>query len=109
MKYLEERDDFDMSRIGMFGEASGGTIALLAALDPVHVLPQLTQTKLRLQQTEWDPRSTPAVSSNHIAAALPSTATLIRHINVRDNTEKAGINSRMLDWIEETLSDRRLH
>lgn len=35
LNYLEKRGDFDMSRVGMFGEGSGGTIALLAAsVDP---------------------------------------------------------------------------
>jgi hypothetical protein len=35
LNYLSTRDDFDMSRIGMFGEGSGGTIAILAAaVDP---------------------------------------------------------------------------
>jgi len=31
INYLASRGDFDMSRIGIFGEGSGGTIALLAA------------------------------------------------------------------------------
>jgi hypothetical protein len=30
LNYLGERGDFDMSRVGMFGEGSGGTVALLA-------------------------------------------------------------------------------
>jgi hypothetical protein len=35
LNYLAGRGDFDMSRVGMFGEGSGGTIALLAAsVDP---------------------------------------------------------------------------
>ena len=35
LNYLSNRGDFDMSRVGMFGEGSGGTIALLAAsVDP---------------------------------------------------------------------------
>jgi hypothetical protein len=35
LKYLATRDDLDMSRIGMFGVGSGGTIAILAAaVDP---------------------------------------------------------------------------
>jgi len=35
LNYLEKRGDFDMTRVGMFGEGSGGTIALLAAsVDP---------------------------------------------------------------------------
>jgi hypothetical protein len=31
LKYLSTRDDLDMSRVGMFGVGSGGTIAILAA------------------------------------------------------------------------------
>jgi hypothetical protein len=31
LDYLAQRDDIDMNRIGMFGQASGGTVALLAA------------------------------------------------------------------------------
>ncbi len=31
LDYLESRGDFDMTRVGIFGEGSGGTIALLAA------------------------------------------------------------------------------
>ncbi|AXC09548.1 hypothetical protein ACPOL_0163 [Acidisarcina polymorpha] len=31
LNYLESRGDFDMTRVGIFGEGSGGTIALLAA------------------------------------------------------------------------------
>jgi hypothetical protein len=31
LNYLSSRDDLDMSRIGMFGEGSGGSIAILAA------------------------------------------------------------------------------
>jgi hypothetical protein len=31
LNYLSERGDFDMNRIGMFGEGSGATIAILAA------------------------------------------------------------------------------
>jgi hypothetical protein len=31
INYLEQRGDFDTSRVGVFGEGSGGTIALLAA------------------------------------------------------------------------------
>jgi hypothetical protein len=35
IEYLATRGDFDMSRVGIFGEGSGGTIALLAAsIDP---------------------------------------------------------------------------
>jgi hypothetical protein len=35
LNYLQKRGDFDMNRVGMFGEGSGGTIALLAAsVDP---------------------------------------------------------------------------
>jgi len=35
LNYLSGRRDFDVSRVGMFGEGSGGTIALLAAsVDP---------------------------------------------------------------------------
>jgi cephalosporin-C deacetylase-like acetyl esterase len=35
LNYLAERGDFDLSRVGVFGEGSGGTIALLAAsVDP---------------------------------------------------------------------------
>jgi hypothetical protein len=35
LNYLSTRDDLDMSKIGMFGEGSGGTIAVLAAaVDP---------------------------------------------------------------------------
>ena len=35
LNYLDQRGDFDLSRVGMFGEGSGGTIALLAAsVDP---------------------------------------------------------------------------
>jgi len=154
LNYLEERGGFDMTRIGIFGEGSGGTVALLAALvdrriqavdvlnpwgdwpswlisspvvpdperpdyltpsflksiealDPVHVLPQLTKIPLRLQQTEWDPRSTPALSRDHIAATLPSTATLVQYPNARDYTERVGSNGRMLDWIESVLYDER--
>lgn len=31
LDYLDSRDDIDMTRIGMFGQSSGGTIAILAA------------------------------------------------------------------------------
>jgi acetyl esterase/lipase len=31
LNYLAQRGDFDMSRVGVFGEGSGGTVALLAA------------------------------------------------------------------------------
>jgi cephalosporin-C deacetylase-like acetyl esterase len=31
LNYLAQRGEFDLSRVGMFGEGSGGTIALLAA------------------------------------------------------------------------------
>jgi acetyl esterase/lipase len=35
LNYLEKRGDFDMAHVGMFGEGSGGTIALLAtSVDP---------------------------------------------------------------------------
>src|ERR1700734_1539970 len=35
LNYLSTRDDLDMSRVGMFGVGSGGTIAILAAaVDP---------------------------------------------------------------------------
>jgi pimeloyl-ACP methyl ester carboxylesterase len=35
LNYLESRGDLDMSRVGMFGQGSGGTIAILsAAVDP---------------------------------------------------------------------------
>jgi hypothetical protein len=35
LNYLTDRGDFDLSRVGIFGEGSGGTIALLAAsVDP---------------------------------------------------------------------------
>ena len=154
LNYLEERGDFDTAHAGVFGEGSGGTIALLAAsvdprikavdvlnpwgdwpswlaasrivpdrerpdylapaflksialLDPVHVLPRLSRTPLRLQQTTWDSRSTPAISKDLMAAALPSTARLVRYTDVTEYTEKAGSNGRMLDWIEGILSDTR--
>jgi hypothetical protein len=35
LNYLDSRSDFDMDRVGMFGQGSGGTIAILsAAVDP---------------------------------------------------------------------------
>jgi hypothetical protein len=35
LNYLAEQGDFDMSRVGVFGEGSGGTVAMLAAsVDP---------------------------------------------------------------------------
>jgi hypothetical protein len=37
LNYLEGRGDFDTSRIGVFGEGSGGTIALLAASVDVRI------------------------------------------------------------------------
>jgi len=154
LNYLEKRDDLDTSRTGIFGEGSGGTIALLAAsvdprikaidvlnpwgdwpswlaqsrvvpeserpdylssaflksiaaLDPVNVLPQLRLTPLRLQQTEWDSRSTPVLSRDRIAAALPPTAKLTRYTDVKDYTERAGSDGKMLDWIDSQLSQVR--
>lgn len=150
LNYLESRGDVDTSSVGLFGEGSGGTIALLAAsvdsrvkavdllnpwgdwsiwlahshlvpdterasyvsedflrqvapLDPVSTLPALKQVPLRLQQTMWEDTVTPVGARDHIAAALSSTATLVRYTDEADYAERAGRQGRMLDWLRTAL------
>ena len=151
INYLEARGDFDTGRIGVFGEGSGGTIALLtasvdnrikavdvlnpwgdwntwlatstiipgkerptylkpeflqpiAAFDPVHLLPTLSRPALRVQQTLWDAGIMPAAPRDHIAAALPHSAVLVRYKDEQEYIEKAGRNGKMLDWLFSNLS-----
>ncbi len=151
LNYLVGRGDFDMSRVGVFGEGSGGTIALLAAsidprikavdvldpwgnwpvwlsgsrvvpqaeragynspdflegvapLDPVVVLPKLTSTRLRLQQSLWDSGETPVASRERIAAAVPPGARLAQYSDIQDYSEKVGKNGKMLDWMDTALA-----
>lgn len=150
LNYLAARGDFDMSRVGVFGEGSGATIALLASsvdprikavdllnpwgdwpswiaasrlvpeserptylmpdflrsiapLDPISILPKLTQIPVRLQQNLWDSTRTPSVSREHIAAALSASAELAQYKNERDYYEKVGNNGKMLDWMYSAL------
>ena len=151
LNYLASRGDFDMSRVGIFGEGSGGTIALLAAsidprikavdvldpwgdwpswlrdsravpqaervdytkpdflkgvapLDPVLVLPKLTSTRLRVQQSLWDSGEVPAASRERIAAAVPPGAQLAQYGDIHDYSEKVGLNGKMLDWMYTSLA-----
>lgn len=151
LNYLSLRGDFDMKHVGIFGEGSGGTIALLAAsvdsrikavdvlnpwgdwpswladsrvvpereradftqpdflakvapLDPVAVLPKLANMPLRLQQNLWDTTKTPAISRQHIAAALPPTAQLAQYASEQDYYEKVGHSGKMLDWMYDHLN-----
>jgi hypothetical protein len=151
LNYLASRGDFDMSRVGIFGEGSGGTIALLAAsidprvkavdvldpwgdwpswlsgsrmvppveradytssdflkgiapLDPVVVLPKLSSTRLRVQQSLWDSGEITAASREHIAAAVPPGARLAQYRDIRDYSEKVGMNGKMLDWMYTSLA-----
>jgi cephalosporin-C deacetylase-like acetyl esterase len=140
-----------MSRVGVFGEGSGATIALLASsvdprikaidllnpwgdwpswlaasrlvpdseqpdylkpdflksiapLDPINILPKLTQIPVRLQQNLWDSTRTPATSREHIAAALPANAELAQYKDERDYYERVGNNGKMLDWMDSALT-----
>jgi hypothetical protein len=151
LNYLAERGDFDMLRVGIFGEGSGGTIALLAAstdprikaidvldpwgdwpswlsgssavpqderadyakpdflkgiapLDPLVVLPRLTSTPLRVQQTLWDSGAIPAASRDRIAASVPPRAQLARYRDIHDYSDKVGTNGKMLDWLYTSLA-----
>jgi hypothetical protein len=151
LNYLAGRGDFDMSRVGIFGEGSGGTIALLAAsadprikavdvldpwgdwpswlsssrvvpqseraaytsndflkaiapLDPLAVLPRLTSTPLRVQQSLWEPGETPAASRDRIAASVPPGARLAQYRDIHDYAEKVGTNGKMLDWMYTSLA-----
>lgn len=151
LNYLAGRGDLDMLRIGIFGEGSGGTIALLAAsadprikavdvlnpwgdwpswlsgsrvvpqgeragytsaeflkgiapLDPVVVLPELTSTRLRVQQNLWDSGETPAASRDRIAASVPAGAQLAQYRDIHDYSEKVGTNGKMLDWMYTSLA-----
>ena len=150
LTYLQERGGFDISRIGVFGEGSGGTVALLtasvdsrikavdvldpwgdwpswvagsrmipdgerasylkpdflqsvAALDPVSVLPGLSHTPLRVQQSLWNSSKTPASARERIAAALPPSAVLARYNDEHQYFEAVGHDGKMLDWIQSTL------
>lgn len=151
LNYLAGRGDFDMLRVGIFGEGSGGTIALLAAstdprikavdvlnpwgdwpswlrgsgvvpqteranyigadflkgiapLDPLVVLPRLTSTPLRVQQSLWDTRETPAESRDRIAASVPASARIAQYRDIHDYSEKVGTNGKMLDWMYTSLA-----
>ena len=151
LNYLASRGDFDMLRVGIFGEGSGGTIALLAAsidarikavdvldpwgdwpswlsgsgvvpqaeradytspdflkgvapLDPVVVLPKLNSIRLRVQQTLWDSGQIPGASREHIAAAVPDGARLAQYRDIHDYSERVGMNGKMLDWMNTSLT-----
>jgi acetyl esterase/lipase len=151
LNYLASRGDFDMARVGIFGQGSGGTIALLAAsidprikavdvldpwgdwpswlsasrvvplteradytvpgflnavapLDPVAVLPKLTSTRLRVQQSLWDSDEIPGTSKKRIAAAVPPNAVLAQFSHLQDYYNKVGMNGKMLDWMYTSLA-----
>lgn len=151
LNYLASRGDFDMLRVGIFGEGSGGTVALLAAsidprikavdvldpwgdwpswlggsrvvpqaeranylspdflkgvapLDPVVVVPKLNSTRLRVQQSLWDPGDLPPASRERIAAAVPAGARLTQYRDIHDYSEKVGMNGKMLDWMYTSLA-----
>jgi hypothetical protein len=148
LDYLASRGDIDTNRIGMFGQASGGTIAILAAaadprikavdaldpwgdwpdwlaksmvvtsysdsgeyvktdflkrvapLDPVKWLPELTTTKIRIQQVgDW---GNPIESQDKIQQAAPKQAEVDRFATavVLGKREGHGV---LFDWIASQL------
>ncbi len=148
LNYLVERGDFDMSRVGMFGDGSCATIAILAAavdpriktidlldpwgdwpnwmalstripekerpdylkpeflarvaaFDPVKWLPQLKTQKIRLQSV-MTVTVTPNVAKQHIEAAAPPNAKVIRYDDGKALL-KANSGGAALDWIKEQL------
>jgi hypothetical protein len=148
LNYLGERGDFDMSRVGMFGDGSGATIAILAAavdprikildlldpwgdwpnwmaqstripekerpdclkpeylarvaaFDPVKWLPQLKTQKIRLQSV-MTVTVTPDIAKQHIEAAAPPNAKVIRYDDGKALL-KATSGGTALEWIKEQL------
>ena len=75
----------------------------VAGLDPVQVLPKLTQV-VRLQQVK-DDRITPTVARERIAAGLPRSATLFES-DSWGTYWKAWKEKKLWDWAKEKLEPR---
>jgi len=148
LNYLASRGDMDMSRVGMFGQGAGGTVAILAAhaddriktldvldpwgdwanwvelspavpdnerpkylrqeflkpvvaMDPITVLPTLKTPNFRLQQTMSEP-VTPNICKEHIAAAMPRSARLVKYAGPED-LMKAWQVSGLSGWIKQQM------
>lgn len=112
LDYLATRVDLDATRVGMFGEGSGGTIAILAAtvdsrlraidlLDPVGKLPQLTTLPIRYQYLT-KPTVTPQKVRDRLQATLPRQALIINQDKGLKGYKSSG-GSDFFDWIKEQV------
>ena len=150
LDYLASRGDIDMDRIGMFGQSSGATVALLAAaadsrikavdaldpwgdwpdwlaksdvigddphkddyvkpeflkkvanLDPVKYLPDLKNTKIRIQQVgDW---GNPIETQDKIKEAAPKQAEVVRFATAMTlaRRESGGV---LFQWIKDQLKE----
>lgn len=147
LNYLSSRSDLDPNRIGMFGQGSGATIAILAAsvdnrikainaldpwgdwpewmaksalipederldylrppflskvagLDPVKVLPGLTQP-VHLQEAIYE-KGTPKACRERLEAAMPKTGTVRRYATASDFQDEL-VDGKLLNWIKDQI------
>ena len=153
LNYLATRGDLDMSRVGMFGEGSGGSIGILAAavdprikvldvlnpwgdwpewmakstripenervdfvkpeflkkiagMDPVDWLPRLKTPAVRVQIAELD-TITPSTAKKAIAAAAPSSITLVRFENGKQLYEALALGKEF-DWVKAQVGGEKV-
>jgi hypothetical protein len=150
LNYLETRkEDFDMDRVGLWGDGAGAAIAILAAsvdsrikavdaldpwgdwpnwfakstlvpdeererylkpeylktldaLDPVAVLPNL-KSHVRIQHI-GDVTVTPTVVREHLAKALPKTATIVTYKDKLEFFKTMGSMGKTFLWLQGELN-----
>jgi hypothetical protein len=147
LNYLATRGDFDMSRVGIWGDGAGATIAIMAAsvdsriqaldlldpwgdwpnwlskstlvpdkerekylkpdflkavesFDPVKALPKMTAQRIRIQHIDGV-TVTPAIVREHLEAAAPANASVVRYKSSKQFFEEVGSKGIGFDWIQQ--------
>lgn len=147
LNYLAERGDFDMSRVGMWGDGSGASIAIMAAavdsrikaldlldpwgdwpdwlaksslvtdkdrteyvtpeflqsvenLEPMKLLPKLSERKVRLQYIQDGVTVTPAIVRKTMENAAPGNVEIVHYKNTQKFVSDIASKGRGFDWIK---------
>lgn len=147
LNYLVERGDFDMSRVGMWGDGSGASIAIMAAaadsrikvldlldpwgdwpdwlaksslvtdkdraeyvtpeflqsvenLEPLKLLPKLSERKVRLQYIEDGLTVTPAIVREKMESAIPPNIEIVHYKSTQEFVSNVASKGRGFDWIK---------
>jgi len=147
LNYLAERGDFDMSRVGMWGDGSGASIAIMAAavdsriqaldlldpwgdwpdwlaksslvtdkdraeyvtpgflqsvesLEPLKLLPKLSERTVRLQYILDGATVTPTLVRAKMESAAPPNVEIVHYKDTREFVSDIASKGRGFDWIK---------